>query len=130
MSDHSNLAVMKRALDAFRSGDLPTLAEVLAEDVVWHVPGKSPLANDYKGQDQVFGFFGRIMELTGGTFRVESIDMLANDRGGVFVDRLRGEREGKRLDVRLLLHVLIEDGRIVEGFDHFFPEHRWDAFWA
>ena len=62
MIDHPNLALMKRALDAFRAGDVPTLAQVFAKDVVWHVPGKSFLAKDYPGQEEVFGFFGRLME--------------------------------------------------------------------
>jgi ketosteroid isomerase-like protein len=85
---------------------------------------------DYQGQEEVFGFFGRLMELTNGTFRVESLDMLANDAGGVFVDRLTAERDGRRLDVRLMLHVTITGGQIVEGFDHFHQEHLWDPFWA
>ena len=84
----------------------------------------------YTGQAEVFGFFGRLMELTGGTFRVESLDMLANESGGVFVDRLTAERNGRKLDVRLLLYVVIKDGQIVEGVDHFHPERAWDAFWA
>ena len=130
MSAHQNLQLMRRTLDAFLSGDKTTLAQVFSTDVVWRVPGKSFLAKDYAGQEQVFGFFGRLMELTGGTFRVESLDMLANDTGGVFVDRLTAERNGRKLDVRLLLHVTIRQGQIVEGFDHFHQEHLWDAFWA
>ena len=70
------------------------------------------------------------MELTNGTFRVESLDVLANHAGGVFVDRLTAERNGQKLDVRLLLHVTIRDGQIVEGLDCFHQEHLWDAFWS
>ena len=130
MSDHPNLGVMKRAVQAFREGDGATLAQVFATDVVWHVPGRSSLAKDYRGQAEVFGFFGRLMELTSGTFALESLDMFANDRGGVFVDRVTAERNGRKLDVRLLLQVIIKDGQIVEGFDCFHQEHLWDAFWA
>ena len=130
MNAQQNLQLMRRTLDAFLSGDGPTLAQVFSQDVVWRVPGKSLLARDYKGQAEVFDFFGRLMELTGGTFRVESLDMLANESGGVFVDRLTAERNGRKLDVRLLLYVVIRDGHIVEGVDHFHPEHAWDAFWA
>lgn len=130
MTEHHHLTLMRRTLDAFLSGDLPTLAQVLSKDVVWRVPGRSVLAKDYKGHEEVFGFFGRLMELTGGTFRVQSLDLLANDAGGVFVDRLTAERHGRTLDVRLLLQVAIRRGQIVEGVDHFHPEHLWDAFWA
>ena len=50
--------------------------------------------------------------------------MLANDAGGVFVDRLTAEREGKKLDVRLLLHVTIRGGQIVEGVGLLSPRAR------
>ena len=130
MAEHPNLLLMRRALDALRSGDMSTLAQVFARDVVWNVPGRSVLARAYKGQDEVFGFFGRLMELTNGTFQLESLDMFANDRGGVFVDRLAAARNGKALDVRVLLHVSIQNGQIAEGTDCFHPEHAWDEFWS
>jgi ketosteroid isomerase-like protein len=130
MARHPNLELMRRTLEAFQAGDMAALARVFSKDVVWRVPGKSVLARDYTGQEEVFAFFGRLMELTSGTFRVESLDMLANDAGGVFVDRLTAERHGRKLDVRLLLHVAIRNGQIAEGVDHFHPEHVWDAFWA
>jgi ketosteroid isomerase-like protein len=127
--DHPNLQVMRRVLDAFRSGDIPALSQLFSKDIVWHVPGKSVMAGDHTGQKEVFGFFGKLMEMSDGTFRVESIDMTASGEGGVFVDRIMAERGGKKLDVRLLLYVRIKDGQIVEGFDHFHQEHLWDAFW-
>jgi ketosteroid isomerase-like protein len=130
MSEHPNLQVMRAVLNAFQSGDGPALTRLFSTDIVWKVPGKSPMSADYRGQAEVFGFFGRLMESTAGTFRVQSIDMLANDAGGVFVDRLTAERNGRKLDIRLLLHVTIRDGKIVEGIDFFHPEHQWDAFWA
>jgi ketosteroid isomerase-like protein len=130
MGQEENLALMRRTLDAFVSGDVEALSKVLAPDIVWRVPGRSVLAKDYKGQAEVFDFFGRLMELTGGTFRVQSLSMLADNAGGVFVDRLTAERDGRKLDVRLCLAITVNGGRIVEGVDHFHHEHLWDAFWA
>ena len=129
MSEHPNLQVMHRALNAFQTGDMPVLEQVFSKDVVWRVPGKSALSKVYRGHAEVFGFFGRLMQLTNGTFTVESIDVLANDRGGVFVDQLSAERNGRTLDLRLLLHVTIRDGQIAEGVDCFHHEHLWDEFW-
>ena len=53
--------------------------------------------------------------------------MLSSETGGVFVDRVLAEQDGRRLDVRLLLHVRIRGGQIVEGVDYFHPEHAWDG---
>lgn len=130
MSEHPNLQLMRRTLAAFQSGDIPTLQQVFAPDIVWRVPGKSTIAKEYRGQGEVFGFFGRLMELTAGTFKVESLDLMANERGGTYLDRVTATRNGKSLDVQLVLHVRIADGRIVEGTDYFHDEHRVDAFFA
>ena len=70
------------------------------------------------------------MQLTDGTFKLDSIDMFANDTGGVFIDRISATRNGTTLDVGLALHVTIRNGQIVEGVDHFHQEHVWDAFWT
>jgi ketosteroid isomerase-like protein len=130
MTEHPNIVVMRQVLAAFQSGDGAALARLFAPEVVWRVPGKSALAKDYRGQAEVFGFFGKLMELTDGTFKVTSLEMLANENGGVFVDRITAERSGRALDVRLMLHVTIRNGQIVEGYDHFHHEHIWDEFWA
>jgi hypothetical protein len=45
---------------------------------VWHAAGRNPLAGDHRGTDEVLGYFGRTLELTGGTFRVELHDVVAN----------------------------------------------------
>lgn len=129
MTDHPNLNVMRQALAAFAAGDDAALARLFSADIVWRVPGKSRVSKVYRGQAETFGFFGQLMQETGGTFRVNSVTMFANDSGGVFVDRLTASRNGKTLDVGLLLHVTIRDGQIVEGVDHFHQEHLWDAFW-
>ena len=146
MNDHPNLEVMSGT-----RASLPAKISLSGEGdglgIWWADPGAPPprfsrvmlygacqgrvlLAKDYRGQAEVFGFFGRLMELSGGTFALESLDILANDSGGVFVDRATAARNGRKLDVRLLLQVIIKDGQIVEGFDCIHQEHLWDAFWA
>jgi ketosteroid isomerase-like protein len=120
---------MQKTLAAFQTGDIPTLSKLFSEDVVWHVPGQNPMAKEYRGQGEVFAFFGQLMEQTGGTFKITPIDSFANDQGGIYLDRITAERPGKKLDVRLILHVVIKEGRIVAGFDYFHQEHLWDAFW-
>lgn len=46
----------RRADKAFSAGDMTTVRELTAEDTVWHILGRSPLAGDYKGKEAVFGF--------------------------------------------------------------------------
>lgn len=46
------------------------LEELLSEDVVWHVPGTSPISGEHRGREAVLEYFLRRRELAGGTMRV------------------------------------------------------------
>jgi uncharacterized protein len=122
---HSNEDLARRGYEAFGKGDLDTLREQLDPNVVWHVGGRGPLAGDYRGIDEVFGFFAKIVELTGGTFKLEVHDLLANDEHVVALVVARGERGGKTLEDPQA-HVLhVRDGKVTE-----FWGHAWDLYAA
>ena len=69
-----------RAYDAFNAADIDTLTELFDEDVVWHLPGKSSMADDYQGRDATLAYFGQIGERTGGTFQAELQQLFAGRR--------------------------------------------------
>jgi ketosteroid isomerase-like protein len=114
-AQHANIQRSKRAYEAFGKGDMATVSDLLADDVLWHVGGSSPLAGDYKGKDAVFGFFGKLVEMTGGTFKLEVHDILANDEHSFTLLTATAERNGKKLDTRQV-HVTHPDseGRVKE----------------
>lgn len=66
-----------------------------ADDIVWHVPGRNPLSGDYKGKEEVLGFFGKLMELTQGSLKQEIHDMLANDLIPSFSFETTSRRTGR-----------------------------------
>jgi ketosteroid isomerase-like protein len=47
---HSNEKVLRTALDAIAARDPVAFAEVVADDMVLHVPGRSRLAGDPRGR--------------------------------------------------------------------------------
>ncbi|MCI0488454.1 MAG: nuclear transport factor 2 family protein [Blastocatellia bacterium] len=128
MAEHPNAQIMRRANKAFSEGDIAALKEIIAEDAVWHVPGKSALAGDYRGHEEIFGFFGKLMELSGGTFKAELHDITASDKHAVNLDRLTGTRGEKALDINLALVVHIKDGKIKDAWDVFTDLYAWDDF--
>jgi ketosteroid isomerase-like protein len=79
---------------------MDTLRELFDPQIVWHFPGRRPLAGDHRGVDAVLGFFGRTMELTAGTFRAELHDAVAGDQYIVGMHLATGEREGRTLEDR------------------------------
>jgi uncharacterized protein len=111
---HANEAVVRKGYDAFSRGDMDTLRELFDENIVWHVPGRSPLSGDHKGVDAVLQYFMKSMELSGGTFRVEVHDVVANDEHTVGIQVVTGERNGKQLNDQGALIFHIADGKVTE----------------
>jgi ketosteroid isomerase-like protein len=128
---HPNEELVRRGSDAFSSGDIGMLGQVLDQNVVYHVPGRSPLAGDYRGQEEVIGrFFARILELTGGTFQVELHDAVANDEHAVSLFTARGQRHGKTLDQRSTLVFHARDGKLVEAWLFVDDQYALDEFFS
>lgn len=77
------MKLVRKGYEAFNIGDVETLRSIFARDVLQHVPGSSPLAGTYKGVDAVLGYYGRLAELTDGTFRADLIDVHGDGQGHV-----------------------------------------------
>ena len=127
---HPNEDLLRRGYEAFGKGDMDTLNQLFADDIVWHTPGKSPIAGDYKGKQEVFAFFGKIAELSGGTFKLEIHEVLANDEHGVVLATSTGQRDGKRIDDNSVNVFHIQDGKVTEFWGHPGDQYATDEFWS
>ena len=117
--------------DRTYTGDVNTLTEFFDESAVWHLPGRSSMANDYQGREATLAYFGQLGQETGGTFRANLEHVLADDEDRVIgMQRSTAERDGKRLDVGNCIVFQLKDGRIVDGREHFHDLYAWDQFWA
>ena len=123
--------IVRRFHEAQQRGDATTLADLMADDVVWHVPGRNPMSRDYHGRAEVAGFFARARELSGGTVRTELLDVLGGETYGVALVRVFAEREGRSLGGQFQAFTFrIEGDKIAEFW--FMVEDRYavDAFWS
>ena len=131
MEPAENVAIMRRAYEAFNTVDVETLTELFDESAVWHLPGRSSMATDYHGRDATLAYFGRIGQESGGTFRAELQDLTADDDDRVVgIQRSTGDRNGKHLDVGDCIVFQLKDGRVIDGREHFHDLYAWDEFWA
>ena len=129
--ERSNAELVRRFHDAQQRGDAGALMEILADNVVWHVPGRNLLSRDYVGKAEVAGFWARARELSSGTVRTELIDILGGEAHAVALVRVFAEREGKSLGGQFQAFTYrIDSGRIAEFW--FMVEDRYavDAFWS
>ena len=130
MADHPNVELLRKGYTAYGSGDIEVLNELFADDILWHVAGRGPLAGDYKGRDQVFGFFGKLMELSDGTAKLELHDVLANDDHGVALVTGTATRNGATFTGPDVHTFHIRDGKVVEFWDAPLDQYAADEFWS
>ena len=128
--EHPNVELMRRAERAFSTGDLDTLSEILSDDVVVHVPGRSALSGDHTGRDALLAYNERIFELSGGTYENEVHDILATDEHIVVLQRNRATRGQKTLDINEALVLHVRAGKIAEVWELYANQRAFDAFWS
>jgi uncharacterized protein len=117
MSEHSNVARIKDGYAAFAKGDLAALNDLFADDVLWHVDGRNQLVGEYRGRDAVYGFFGRLMEVTEGTFHLDVHAVLADDAHGVALVVTTASRPGRSVTTQNAHVFHLRDGRVTEFWD-------------
>ncbi len=130
MTDHPNLERAREGYEAFASGDLAAVIALFSDDIVWHSGGNNILTGDYEGKEAVLGFFGLLMQETGGTFNNDIHDMLANDDHGVALVTVSATRGDKSFEGRVVHVFHMRDGKMTEFWA--FPEdsNLFDEFWA
>src|SRR5215216_2588504 len=65
--------------DLYAGGDTGRVERLLVPDVVWHVPGDTPIAGRYEGRDAVIAYMLRRRELTERTFRMRRRELLVRE---------------------------------------------------
>ena len=130
MADHPNAALLRKGYDAFAKGDTATLTDLFSEDVVWHLPGRNLISGVHKGRDAVFAVFAKTMELTGGTFKIDLHDIVANDEHTVSLSRASASRQGKQLDLRGVDIYHIRNGKVTEMWSFSEDQRQDDEFWS
>jgi ketosteroid isomerase-like protein len=126
----ANRRLIEGAYAAFAKGDVQTVLQAFADGIFWHVPGRGPLSGDYRGPQEVLGFFGRFMQLSNGTFRIQVDDILANDRRVLVLVTESAQRDGRKWSSPQVHAWTIEAGRAT-GFWQFQGDQQTeDEFWS
>lgn len=130
MTEHANVTLTRLSYAAFATGDIETLRNLMTENSTWHQPGKGSIAGDYVGRERVFEYFGKLVELTGGTFKAEPVEIFAGDDRAVVIQHSTGTRDGKVLDTRDVLVFEIHDGKFAETQVYPSDPQQEDSFWS
>jgi ketosteroid isomerase-like protein len=126
---HPHAELAERVFGAFRR-DPRTLASLIAEDAVWKVVGRAPVAGVYDGRRAIFDLFKATQTLTDGTYKAELRYVLADDERTVAVYRASGRRGERELDIDQAVFIRVQDGRWQEILAVPLDPIAFDAFWA
>lgn len=111
-------------------GSMAEVAELLTDDVVWHVPGVSAIAGEHRGVAAVLDYFDRRRRMMDNTFRVTVHGAaLIADR----VVQLAGgsaTRDGRSVEWETVGVFRVAGGRIAECWLIPFDQRAFDEIWA
>jgi len=116
-NDHPNTLAYLRTVEAFRGRDFETIASLIAEDVVWHLPGDHPLAGDWEGRDRLFELLAKLGPLG---FTIREHDVFADDDHVCALSYIGAHRDGLEVETRAVSIFHYRDGRQIERW--FYPD--------
>src|SRR4051812_10620536 len=121
---------LARQREMYAGGDLAAVEDLLAEDIVWHVPGTSPIAGDHRGREAVLRYFTTRRELAGGALAVTKHDQIS--RGDVLVQLADGRAVlgGEEIEWRTAGVYRVAGGRIAEAWLVPLEADAFNAAWA
>lgn len=129
MSEH-NAAIIRKGYEDFAQGNIPTVFAVFDPKITWHVPGHGPLSGDYAGHAAIGDFFQRTMELSGGTFRMDVQNVLADDDVVVVLVTIKAQRKGVSASFPEVHVWRIKNGKVIEFCEYQGNEQEEDRFWS
>jgi uncharacterized protein len=125
------IAEFHRRQGEFYAGGAPEpVAELLAEDVRWHVPGTSPIAGDHRGRAAVLGYFELRRTLARGTMRMTVRDGIVDDEAVVELVDGSAELHGSRVTWRTVGVYRVSAGLLAEAWLVPFDLSLFDQIWT
>ena len=128
---HANEDLVRKGYKAFGEGDMDTLRSLFAPDAVHIATGNNPLSGEYKGVDAILGYYGKLFELSDGTFTAELKSVkVEGDDTVVATHHDRGQRGDKTLDQDEDLTFTISGGKFTRLIEDHSDQAAYDAFWS
>jgi acyl-CoA thioesterase FadM/ketosteroid isomerase-like protein len=121
---------LARQREMYAGGDLAAVEELLADDAVWHVPGTSPIAGDYRGRDAVIGYFRTRRGLAGGTIKVTKSGDVSHEEALVQLADGEAALGGRNVVWRTAGVYRVAEGRIAEAWLIPLDQEQFDRAWA
>ena len=120
----------RRQAAMYGGGPVDPVAAMLAEDVVWHVPGASPIAGEHRGREAVIEYFRTRRELASNSMRLHPRDMLADENLVVQLVDGSAELGGKPVTWSTVGIYRFEAGQVAEAWLVPSDLAKFDRIWS
>ncbi len=123
-------SVVRTYQEALQRGDVQAAAAMLADDVVFTIPGRNRLSGDYVGKRDVVD---RMLPLLGREFApltVSDHDIVVSDNHVVVLWTLVGSLQGREIDAHGATVLHLEEGKITRGWVLEGDQHAVDQFFG
>lgn len=137
MSEHPNVARIRRAYKAINGGDAVAVRDFLADDLVWHVPGRHRFSGDHSKaeimatMEEIVPEFSETGEALISDFVIELDEVIATDEWAFARVHWIHKRGNKRFDQRgVEVYRLNADGRLAEFWALMHDTVAFDEFFA
>jgi hypothetical protein len=127
----SAIDVVGRYGAAMAAGDMAALAATLTDGAVWHQPGANALSGDHEGRDAIIAHLGAFVQLSGGTFTLETESIMESGDLVTTTVHFSARRDGVAdLDQHGVDVFRVEGDRIAEVWLISEDQDDEDRFWG
>ena len=124
----TNTELTARAYQAFTTGDLETLSQLISPDCVWIVGGNNRLSGTYHGRDATFDYFGKLIDATDGTFQITVLTIDEIDPDTMIVTaHVTASGPGGSYDEEIVQQLHLRHGQAIACRTFLENGYRWDA---
>ena len=113
---NKNEQILRELDEALSANDIEKAFSYFADDVVAHIGGRSKLAGDVKGRDELTAKFGQFMQAMGENPELETHDIVAGDTHGFQLQTFRGTRGGQSIELNGVGVFHFTNGKISEAW--------------
>jgi len=129
LADHKE-RIVRHLLDALDARDVAAIEALLANDVVYYFPGRSPVAGTYQGREAVIGLFRAFASLFDGPIEMSTHDVVASEAHVVDLATYAGSRGGERFTWNTVRLYHVDGDRIAEVWLMIGDQYAFDAWLA
>jgi len=120
---------LRHVYERFAAGDPAPMSEFLADDVVYHLPGRHLGGGTLRGRAELLGRMATAARDCDAPPRIALVDVTASGDIAVSLERMIAHRHGLTLDQDVCVVWRLVGDRCVEIWSHFTDQDVCDLFW-